>query len=276
MSGKTNNGGILGSQNEYVDGEEVSSQINWKAYADKYDLMATNNPSYEENIQLALDHIQRRKLAGNANICDLGAGTGNYLLAINDILPNANFTHVDCDSEMCRIAGKKYEMAGIKNVDLVEDYAQRTKLQPANYDLILCVNSLYAMNPVELTLRRIRSWLKPSGALFVIDFGAQNNVLDWGWYIFREILKRKGPFSALKTFLEGSEVIRQNQIGSRSQAAGEYWTHSEASFREKLNECGFNIIHQSKCYRDYCDFAVCEPSDRLSESSLRTPKRMSN
>jgi len=276
MSGKPDNGGVLGSQNEYVDEKENLSQINWKAYADKYDLMATNNPSYEENIQLALDHIQRRNLAQNANICDLGAGTGNYVLAINDILPNASFTHVDYDSEMCRIARKKYEMAQIENVDVVEDYAQRAKLQTAKYDLILCVNSLYAMNPVELTLRRIRSWLKPSGALFVIDFGAQNNVLDWGWYIFREISKRKGPYRALKTFLEGSEVIRQNQIGSRSQAAGEYWTHSEESFRDKLSECGFNIIHQSKCYRDYCDLAVCEPSDTIAETSPRKPRRMSN
>lgn len=276
MSGESENGGILGNQDEYVDAKENPRQIDWKAYADKYDLMATNNPSYEENIQLALDHIQQRKLEENANICDLGAGTGNYILALNDVFPNASFTHVDCDHEMCRIASKKYEMAGIKNVDVVEDYVQRAKLQPASFDLILCVNSLYAMNPVELTLRRIRSWLKPSGALFVIDFGAQNNVLDWGWYIFREVSKRKGPYSALKTFLEGTEVIRQNHIGSRSQAAGEYWTHSEDSFREKLNECGFNIIHQSKCYRDYCDLAVCEPSDDLAESSLRKPRRMSN
>jgi len=275
MSGETDTSRFLNTQINTVDTETLENQIDWKAYADKYDLMATNNPSYEENVHIALDQIRKRKLPRKANICDLGAGTGNYILALNSILPEASYTHLDYDHKMCGIASDKYNKAELTNVEIVEEYVQRATLKVSHYDLIICVNSLYAMKPVELTLRRIKSWLKPSGSLFVIDFGAQNNVLDWGWYIFREISRKKGPFTALRTFVEGSEVIRQNQIGSRSQATGEYWTHSEQSFRDKLIECGFTIVDQSKCYRGYCDLAMCEPVDE-SDSSRSEPKRLSS
>lgn len=241
----------------YVPSKVDNDEMDWHAYAEHYDLMCDLNPSYQENLRSLATRLVSWDLPENAEICDLGAGTGNYIRLMCRLLPNARFTHVDFDNKMNDLARRKYALAQIGDVNVVKNYAQRVQFPNNSFDLIVCVNALYAISPQRPLLNNIRSWLKPEGKFFVIDFGRKQRVLDWTFYLFRESLKNHRVGTYVKALVEGREVIRQNRRSTRGQSTGRYWMHSTADFGSALVECGFEIEELFECYRGYSDLAVC-------------------
>lgn len=231
--------------------------IDWDAYATQYDLMAKFNPSYHENIALLRDVLPEWNLPEEAAICDLGAGTGNYIAAISKIRPSATYYHIDFDEVMNGIAREKYEKLGLENVNFVEEYIQRVDFPDESFDLVVCVNALYAMSPQSAVLRKISRWLKPSGKLFLIDYGRRTRMFDWGWYMLKNLIRNHGVAECVRFFVKGIEIVRQNRRGSRNQLEGEYWLHTTQEFGEVLSKAGFVIEELRPCYRDYCDLAIC-------------------
>ena len=236
------------------------SSIDWKSYSTQYDLLARNNPSYQENIEALKTLVAQWDLPKDAAICDLGAGTGNFICALSSRLPDAKFFHVDRDANMNRIALEKYRLAGVKDVAIIEEDALNVEFPPKTFDLVICVNALYAMPDPENILGQVRSWLKPEGRLFIIDFGRQANLFDWGKYIFGNIYRTEGLGACIRFVKNGLETIKQNRNGSKGQARGGYWLHSTDEFGSVLSKCGFHVVQLSVCYRGYCDLAVCTPN----------------
>lgn len=234
-----------------------SQEINWDAYASQYDLLAANNPSYRENIEMLRSRLTSFQLPNEAAICDVGAGTGNFICALASRLPSARFVHLDSDPAMNEIAIKKYEHAGIKHVDVHCCSAVEATYGAESFDLIVCVNALYAMHPQEETLNKIKTWLKPSGKLFIIDYGRQVKVLDWLLYILWNVAREQGVREAYRFLRNSIESIRQNRRGSRGQAEGVYWLHSTEEFGQILYSAGLHVEELKPCYRGYCDLAVC-------------------
>jgi ubiquinone/menaquinone biosynthesis C-methylase UbiE len=234
-------------------------EIDWDAYASQYDLLATNNPCYRQNIEYLREVVRKLNLGPNPVICDLGAGTGNFICALARDMPDATFVHVDADSVMNRIAIEKYAAAGIEHVDVQCRSVLDATFQRESFDLIICVNALYAMSPQEEVLQRVRRWMKPAGTFFVIDFGRRTRILDWMGYILGHILRQKGLIECLRFLRNSAESLRQNRRGSQGQADGTYWLHSTDEFGESLVKAGFHISELRTCYRNYCDLAVCTP-----------------
>lgn len=232
-------------------------EIDWDTYASQYDLLATNNPSYRENIEILRDAVSRMHLPVGAAICDVGAGTGNFICALARDIPSARFVHLDADPVMNEIARDKYVAAGIKHVDLHHCLANEATYPSETFDLIICVNALYAIYPQQELLRRIRGWLKPSGKFVVIDFGRQAKILDWAKYILGNILREKGLKECLRFLRRSTESLRQNRRGSKGQADGTYWLHTTEEFGEALVRAGFEVEELRACYRGYCDLAIC-------------------
>lgn len=236
---------------------EIEPGIDWDAYATQYDLMAKFNPSYHENIRILRGGLDEWRVPDDAEICDLGAGTGNYISALFRARPDASYTHVDFDAIMNDIARTKYKELGIERVSIAEAYVQRAEFPEESFDLVICVNALYAMSPQEPILQKIRSWLKPGGVFFVIDFGRRFRMIDWGWYYIRSLIKNHGVVECAKFLLSCAEIYRQNSRGSKNQQDGAYWLHSTTEFGEALTKAGFTVEDLRPCYRDYCDLAVC-------------------
>jgi ubiquinone/menaquinone biosynthesis C-methylase UbiE len=231
--------------------------IDWDAYASQYDLMAKFNPSYHENIAILREGLDSWGTPQDARICDLGAGTGNYISALFRDRPGASYTHVDFDRSMNELAEEKYRQLGLDQVVIVEEYVQRLEFQPCIFDLIICVNALYAISPQESVLREIRRWLKPGGVFFIIDFGRRNRVIDWTWYLIANTVKNHGVAECAKLIARSAELVKQNNRGSRVQGDGGYWLHSTQEFGRVLQQTGFTVEELRPCYRDYCDLAVC-------------------
>lgn len=237
--------------------QPVVHEIDWDVYASQYDLLATNNPCYRENIETLRSLLPSLDLPSNAAVCDIGAGTGNFICALANDLPEAQFVHLDADPKMNDVARKKYESASISNVNVVCCSAAEAPFDAGSFDLALCINALYAMHDRDEVLSKIRRWLKPGGRFFIIDFGRRNRMWDWSKYIFGNIYKEKGLVGCLRFLVDGLETIKQNRRGSKGQAEGVYWLHSTEEFQDALENAGFQVDLIQTCYRDYCDLAVC-------------------
>jgi ubiquinone/menaquinone biosynthesis C-methylase UbiE len=231
--------------------------MNWDRYATAYDRMCRNNPSYAENLGHFLEVLDAWDLPAHPRVCDVGAGTGNYVCAMQQKMPDAHYTHIDSNPTMNAIAQEKYDQAGLTNVEIVTEYVQRLEFPENHFDLIVCVHSLYAMQPQEIILAKLRRWMKPSGHLFMIDFGRKQDVFDWGRYLFSEMRRKQGTIKACLETVRMVNVTLQNRNTTLGQERGEYWTHSTAEFQEALLQAGLKVEHIESCYRGYSDMAIC-------------------
>jgi len=234
-----------------------SKDIDWSIYALKYDLMCDFIPAYQENISLLLDHLSNWELPNDPSICDLGAGTGNFITAIAKTFPDAHFTHVDSDPAMSSFARIKYQRNSVNNVEILNAQVLDLDLGDSTFDVIILINALYAMNPQRKVLEKIKRWLKPNGKLFIIDWGRENKVFDWTWYVAKNAVRNHGIAKTISAFIEGAEVIRQNRLGKKGHKSGSFWRHTTQEFKQTLEEAGFFVEHLDVCYRGYSDLAVC-------------------
>lgn len=231
--------------------------MDWDAYAEYYDELCELNPAYHENIEILLDRLKQWQLPEDSHICDMGAGTGNYIVELSKHLPGANYRHVDFDIRMNDLAARKYETNKISNVEIIQEEAHNVSFPADSFDLIICINALYTFTPQDQVLKNMRDWLKPDGRLFVIDFGRQQSTLDWTIYIFREALKAHRVGRYARTLLEGREILKQNRRATKGQQSGRYWLHTTDEFGNALRGSGFTIHEIESCYRGYADLAVC-------------------
>lgn len=246
---------------KYVPTNVAADEMNWDAYAEHYDQMCKFNTSYQENIKILQDLVASWPLPADAQICDLGAGTGNYITSLAKTCPEARFVHVDFDEKMNDAAFRKYQEAGIQNIQLVTEYVQDCEFPDNSFDLILCINALYAISPQENVLKKVKRWLKPDGRFFVIDFGRKQRTLDWTIYLFRESMKNHQAGEYVKALINSREVLKQNRKTSQGQSTGRYWLHSTTEFGDALRACGFSVEELYACYRGYADLAICRKSE---------------
>lgn len=237
-----------------------SHHLDWSTYAHQYDAVCDRNPAYHKNIASLIAYLKHRELNEHASICDLGAGTGNFIAAMHEIMPNANYTHVDRDVEMNRLAASKYANLKDAKVNIVQDHVQRIELPQKSQDLIICVNCLYATPPQLQLLQRVRGWLKDDGEMFIIDFGRKMKILDWNLYILRHSLKDSGFLETCRFFRRNWEFSRQNQKASLDQESGRFWLHTTREFNDLIQEAGLDVLRIEPCYRNYADLAICRPA----------------
>ena len=235
----------------------AADEMNWDAYAEHYDVMCDINPSYQENIDKLVRYIKDWNLSEAPSVLDLGAGTGNYIVSLARELPTASFVHVDFDTKMNEVAERKYVENGVRNVRVLNHYVQDVSFEESSFDIIICINALYAISPQKDVLKKIHSWLKPDGRFFVIDFGRKQKTLDWSMYLFRESLKRHRIGRYIRVLLDNRELIKQNRQTTKGQDSGRYWLHTTAEFGETLKACGFTVDEVFPCYRGYSDLAIC-------------------
>jgi len=249
----------LGDQADSRNLSESGDEIDWDAYATQYDLMAKYNPSYRENIELLRDYLGGKKfeIGGEPRILDLGAGTGNYISALSRDFRSARFVHVDFDKAMNEVAKTKYRDQQIQHVEIIEKKMEELSFESESFDVIICVNALYAVAPRKEVLHNIYNWLAPKGLFFIIDFGREFRALDWAWYVLKSVVKNHGIVECTRFIANSAEIYRQNARGGKSQRSGSYWLHSTMEFGEVLTETGFRIQELHPCYRDYCDLALC-------------------
>jgi len=234
--------------------------IDWSSYAQQYDLMCDNNTYYQDNIRNLCDFIASYELPAFPKILDLGAGTGNFVTALRHALPDSDITHLDANREMNKIAMQKYHRLPGPTIRVLENEVHDSTFEEGEFDLILCINALYAMTPQEIVLSKVRQWLKPEGVFYVLDLGREMDTVDWGLHFLVQAAKERELLGYLRnSLIKGREVVKQNRMTRLAQKSGNYWTHDTPHFEKLLSAAGFKISSLKTCYRGYSDLAICHP-----------------
>jgi len=232
------------------------SAVNWSAYARVYDLMAENNPAYQEILSTCVATVKSWNLAAGSRLIDLGGGTGNFSVRLAQSLPHCKIVHVDRNPAMQAIAVKKARRAGLRNHHVLLAEAERINFPLKSVAGIVSVHALNFVKVPKTMIQKLSGWLAPKGHLFACDIGRHMNMTDWAVYLFREAWQRHGLRKAMELFWEGRAVAQQNRQLSREYDQGLFWIHNLAGYRNTFKRCGLAIDQSFLCYRGYSNAVV--------------------
>lgn len=233
--------------------DEASDSVQWDRYAEAYDIMCAANPAYKSNLQIFSGWMKRIELPSRPVVCDLGAGTGNYLIAAHAARRDGSFIHVDRDPAMNLRARRKYQKAEMHDICFQAANADEYDRSEASVDVLVCVNALYTFKNPLAVISRARRWLKPGGRLFSIDLGRRMDVASWSKYIIASNVQSRGILETLVAFYDGRHAISQNRLIRHQQDNGRYWMHSTQEFEDLFRTAGYEVTSIGVCYRGYCD-----------------------
>lgn len=234
----------------------MSTLVNWTRYAQDYDLLLAYNPFYQALKQDVIAHIGQWPIGAEAQLIDMGAGTGNYSLEMARMFPQAEVIHVDQDKGMNEIARSKFQQADCQNVRIIPKSVDEVDWEANSIDGLICIHALYTFADPAAVLFRFYEWLKPGGKILLVDPGRKVKVWDWQWAIARHLISQYGLLTTWKLFRRGKEVSRQNKRLSRMQARGELWLHTHEEFCEMVQSTGFQIVEAKTVFRDISDWVL--------------------
>jgi ubiquinone/menaquinone biosynthesis C-methylase UbiE len=233
--------------------------LDWTSYATQYDLMADNNPWYDELLRHCVSVVTGWNLKEGDTLADFAAGTGNFSIAIARALPKVAVLHVELNEAMIRQAEAKAAKIGLSNwrvvpLDLGSDEWPLPELAGA-----VTIHALYAMSQPKEVVRRMCSRLRPGAYVYAADAARQLDVKDWVRALFVESVKKNGLFKTISLFCRSGVVRRENKKFSQAQRSGTIWTHQLSEFRHTFEEQNLKILFESdQFYRGVDDLIIAQ------------------
>jgi ubiquinone/menaquinone biosynthesis C-methylase UbiE len=139
-----------------------------------------------------MDHTDHINLLKPANLpaggtwADFGAGTGAFTLALRDLVgPEATIYAVDKDRgalQRLEAAHRRFSSAG-RLIPLNQDFSVLFNVSTSStqrlppLDGIVAANSLHYFKDREKILRHVRTFLKPNGALLLVEYNVDSGNL---------------------------------------------------------------------------------------------------
>jgi SAM-dependent methyltransferase len=116
--------------------------------------------------------VDQAKLRPGHRILEIGCGTGNLLLLIQRLHPQAEVVGLDPDPKALARARRKAERE-VLPVQLDRGFAQKLAYPDTSFDRVFSAFMFHHLGPdeKEKTLREVRRVLKPGGSLHLLDFG---------------------------------------------------------------------------------------------------------
>jgi cyclopropane fatty-acyl-phospholipid synthase-like methyltransferase len=115
------------------------------------------------------DVITALRLAPNAAIADIGAGTGYFAVRFAHMVPQGRVYGVDLEPEMVKYLGERAKKENLANLTAVAGAADDARI-PAPVDLVVLVDVYHHIDARSEYFRKLRASLKPNGRVAVIDF----------------------------------------------------------------------------------------------------------
>ncbi|NRB53897.1 MAG: methyltransferase domain-containing protein [Saprospiraceae bacterium] len=228
--------------------------VDWKAYAQKYDMLLAYNPFYQETHQEVINKISDWNMAEGDLIADVGAGTGNYSVEVARLFPQARILHIDNDEGMIARASEK--AAELKNFQILDKPIGEVQFAEESLQGLLCINAIYTFPNPKAELKKMYRWLAPGAQIVLVDAGRIMNLRAWTLALAWSMLRKHGLRTTLKVLKEAKAVSQQNAYIRENQQNGTFWTHSHEQFCEAVLEAGFLIENASVCFRGDCDLVI--------------------
>jgi ubiquinone/menaquinone biosynthesis C-methylase UbiE len=233
--------------------------LDWSSYAQQYDLMADNNPAYQEILEHCLNAISTFQLKPGAILADFGAGTGNFTIAIAKRFPHIKVLHVEKNEDMIQIANLKSLNFCLKNWHVVRYDLEKDIWPTKKIDVAVSVHTLYSLKEPSKVISSICGMLSLGGYFYAADLGRMMNVRDWATFMIKHSIKKKGFFGTIALFTRTGAVRSSNRHIAKYQKNGLYWLHNLSSFISVFKSCGMEVIFQSSLfYRKYDDLIIAK------------------
>ena len=152
----------------FISDEPMKTELLfWSWYARCYDGLLSTIP-----YRRLLDQTINCLPVGVATLLDAGCGTGNLLAAIRRRRPKLALHGIDFSEAMLRRARRKVSAAQFLPGDLNAElpYADES------FEVVTCINVLYALAAPAKTLAELRRVLRPGGTLIVSSPLAQPKI----------------------------------------------------------------------------------------------------
>lgn len=113
--------------------------------------------------------IQALKLAPDARVADLGAGTGYFAARLAHMVPKGRVYAVDIEPDMVKYLSERAKREGLSNLVAVKGAPHDPGL-PGKVDLVLLVDVYHHVEERSRYFRRLAEDLAPGARVAVIDF----------------------------------------------------------------------------------------------------------
>ncbi len=234
-----------------------STRVDWSAYATQYDLMADNNPAYQELLAHCVQTVASWGLHNGDIVADLAAGTGNFSLAIARSLPQVTVLHVELNEEMIAIAERKASQANVRNWNVVQlDLMDQVWSLP-ELSAVVLIHVLGTLPNPHHVIKFACAGLRKGGHLYAADVGRPISLADWGRELVCASLKKNGFKGTIKLLFRTGRVRRENRRGARLRRNNTYWSHDLPEFKAAFEEEGMDVSFSSNdFYRSYDDLVI--------------------
>jgi ubiquinone/menaquinone biosynthesis C-methylase UbiE len=119
------------------------------------------------------DTIKQLFIREDWHIADIGAGSGEYTLAVAKLVPEGRVYAVDVRREILPFIQAKMKTFGCSNVEVLwGDVAREegTNLSDGSMDAVIVANVFFQFEDKEMAVREIKRILKPGGVVLFVDW----------------------------------------------------------------------------------------------------------
>jgi SAM-dependent methyltransferase len=109
------------------------------------------------------------KLAPDAAVADIGAGTGYFAARFAHMLPRGRVYGIDLEPDMVKYLGERAKKENLANLTAVAGAPDDARI-PAPVDLAILVDVYHHIDQRAEYFRKLRASLKPGGRVAVVDF----------------------------------------------------------------------------------------------------------
>ena len=118
--------------------------------------------------------IDAMALAADAEVADIGAGTGYFSVRLARAVPEGQVFAVDIQAEMLALLQARIDREGLQNVTLVQGREDDPGLAPDSLDAALLVDAYHEFAyPYEM-MRALVSALRPGGRVVLIEYRGED------------------------------------------------------------------------------------------------------
>jgi cyclopropane fatty-acyl-phospholipid synthase-like methyltransferase len=119
--------------------------------------------------------IEALKLAPDAAVADIGAGTGYFSVRLAQAAPKGRVYAADLEPDMVKYIEQRARQMKLANITAVLAAADDPKL-PARVDRVLVVNTYHHIGSREAYFRRLAGSLKPDGEVAIVDYTSESPI----------------------------------------------------------------------------------------------------
>jgi ubiquinone/menaquinone biosynthesis C-methylase UbiE len=118
--------------------------------------------------------VEGMDLAPDAEVADIGAGTGYFAFRLAEQVPEGRVYAVDIQPEMLAMMRTRLAERGIGNVELVLGTEADPKLPPAGIDAALMVDAYHEFAYPREMMDAIVAALRPGGRVFLVEYRGED------------------------------------------------------------------------------------------------------